>query len=75
MKKLSSLCAIAAAVWLAGSFLIPTEKASAQSSLEQAWSACLKEAYRVGGTDPDDDAQRTATFKACMAKMGHAAGK
>jgi hypothetical protein len=44
-------------------------------SLEQAWHQCLIEVRSTAGTSPDNDGQRTAAFKACMAKLGHAGGR
>jgi hypothetical protein len=44
-------------------------------SLEQAWHQCLIEARQSAGTEPSNDGQRTAVFKACMAKLGHAGGR
>jgi hypothetical protein len=51
--------------------------ASAQQtvSLEQAWHQCLVEVRTTAGTNPDNDGQRTAAFKACMARLGHAGGR
>jgi hypothetical protein len=50
--------------------------ATAQSvSREQAWSQCLKETDRVvGEKTTDNEAQRTAAFKACMTRLGFAGG-
>ena len=44
-------------------------------SLEQAWHQCLIEVRSTAGTSPDNDGQRTAAFKACMARLGHAGGR
>ena len=51
--------------------------ASAQQtvSLEQAWHQCLVEVRTTAGTSPENDGQRTAAFKACMARLGHAGGR
>ena len=51
--------------------------ASAQQtvSLEQAWHQCLVEVRTTVGTSPENDGQRTAAFKACMARLGHAGGR
>jgi hypothetical protein len=51
--------------------------ASAQQTvgLEQAWHQCLIEARASAGTSPEADGQRTAVFKARMARMGHAGGR
>jgi hypothetical protein len=50
--------------------------ANAQTvNLEQAWHQCLIEARANAGTSPEADGQRTAVFKACMARMGHAGGR
>lgn len=43
--------------------------------LEQAWHQCLVEVRSTVGTDPANDGQRTAAFKACMARLGHAGGR
>jgi hypothetical protein len=44
-------------------------------SLEQAWHQCLIEARASAGTSPEADGQRTAVFKACMTRLGHAGGR
>jgi hypothetical protein len=44
-------------------------------SLEQAWHQCLVEVRSTAGTSPENDGQRTAAFKACMARLGHAGGR
>jgi hypothetical protein len=44
-------------------------------SLEQAWHQCLVEVRTTAGTSPENDGQRTAAFKACMARLGHAGGR
>lgn len=50
--------------------------AQAKVSVEQAWSQCLKEVdTTVGPKDEENDAERTAAFKACMGRLGHGAGK
>ena len=61
---------------LAGAFSIASaQQPQPQVSLEQAWHQCLIEARASGGTDPQGDQQRTAVFKACMARLGHTGGR
>jgi hypothetical protein len=52
-----------------------TANAQQTVGLEQAWHQCLIEARANAGTSPEADGQRTAVFKACMAKLGHAGGR
>ena len=46
-----------------------------QVSLEEAWHQCLVRVRMEFGTDPANDGNRTAAFKACMAGLGHAGGR
>ncbi len=50
--------------------------ANAQTKLtrEQAWGACMKAVDASTPKTDRNDAERTAAFKACMAKMGYPAG-
>jgi len=52
-----------------------TASAQQTTGLEQAWHQCLIEARASAGITPENDGQRTAVFKACMAKLGHAGGR
>ena len=54
---------------------LSTAGAQQTVSLEQAWHQCLVEARANAGTSPEADGQRTAVFKACMARLGHAGGR
>jgi hypothetical protein len=41
-----------------------------QTAREQAWNECLKAVAKYRTDDPEAEAQRSAAFKACMAKKG-----
>lgn len=43
-------------------------------STEQAWATCMKEVDKSTPRTDKNDAARTAAFKACMARLGHASG-
>jgi hypothetical protein len=64
--------AISLAVFL-GAFSLANAQQTV--SLEQAWHQCLVEVRTTAGTSPENDGQRTAAFKACMARLGHAGGR
>jgi hypothetical protein len=63
------------AAFLAVSVLAGAASAQQTVSLEQAWHQCLVEVRTTAGTSPENDGQRTAAFKACMARLGHAGGR
>ena len=54
---------------------LSTASAQQTLTLEQAWHQCLIEVRSVTSTAPEADGQRTAAFKACLARLGHAEGR
>ena len=67
-----SLALLAGALSVASAQQQPQQQ---RSTSEQPWLQRLIEVRATVGTDPANDGQRTAAFKACMAGLGHAGGR